>query len=93
MTGDIYAKIQEQLMLYGSQLITLGGNISPYVGAAIALVLGALLIYLGFKVKARAWEQDKKDAGEVIGGEVGNDQNTTKPVLDQGDDFLDGPKK
>ena len=92
MSGDVFAKIQEQLMLHGAALITLGGKINPWVGGALALIIGGLLIYLGFKVKAGAWEQDKKDSGEQVGEQVGQDQNTTKPVLDQGDDFF-GDKK
>jgi len=93
MTDDVYAKIYETLQLYGAQLITLGGRIHPYVGGAVGVLLLFGLIWLGWKVKKRAWEHEKDQSGSNVGGEVGQDQNTTKPVLDQGDDFFgDKPK-
>ena len=92
-SGNIFTTIQQSLEKYGAQLVTMFGSINPYLGAGVGLLLLVGLIYLGFRAKKWAWEDAKNQSGSTVGGEVGNDQNTTKPVLDSGDDFFgDGGK-
>ena len=85
----MWQEIQETIFQYGVELITMGGNIHPAVGAGIAVVLGILSIYLGFKVKKVKWEESKKKAGEKLGKELGGDQKSADDVQEGIDDFLD----
>ena len=87
-----FGKLLEIVQTKAADLITLGGKIHPYVGVVVAVFLGGLMIYLGFKAKAQRWEQEKKNAGEKISTEVGKDQQTTEQVLDQADKFFEEKK-
>lgn len=86
----MWETILQSLQTNGLSLITMGGKIHPYLGAAVALILSILLIYLAIKAKAEKWENEKKKSGEVISDGTSNSQDTSKKVGDAGDDFLDG---
>jgi len=77
----------------GLSLITMGGKISPYLGAVIALAIGIFLIYAMNRAKKEKFQDDKKQGGEVISDETSKSQDTAKKVGDAGDDFLDGDGK
>ena len=84
----MYEKLLEQIQSHGMELVTMGGKVSPYVGAGIAVLLTVVLIFLGFKVKKRKWEDAKKKAGETIGDQTADDQQTTDSVHSDVDDFF-----
>jgi len=85
----IYQELLNQIQENGVQLVTLGGQISPWVGAGIAALLAIVLIFLGIKVKKYKWKERKKKAGETIGEQTANDQQTTDSVQDNVDDFFE----
>lgn len=85
----MWQTISESLSTYSVKLIAMAGSINPYVGAAVALLIGILLIYAGFKAKAEKWMGDKEKSGEQISKGTSDSQNTAKGVNDKGDDFLD----
>jgi len=87
--SDLYEKIVETLQTNGIELITMGGSISPYLGAGVAAVLAILLVYLGFKIKKRNWKDEQRKAGEKIQTQTSKDQKTSKDVNDGIDGFLD----
>jgi len=72
-------------------LITWGGSINPILGAGIALVGAAALIYFGWKAGKQLFQKTKKKAGELISG-TGKDQNIVKKIKAGINNFLDGKK-
>lgn len=70
-------------------LITWGGSINPYLGAAIALAGTIALIYLGYKAGKQAFQKLKKRAGETI-SDTGKEQDVADEVQDGVNSFLDG---
>jgi len=70
-------------------LITLGGKIHPYAGAAVALIIVGLLVWLAIKAGKQIWAKKKKEAGEAISN-TGKEQGIAKKTQDGVDNFLGG---
>lgn len=83
-----YQKLSDTIIENGTQLVTLGGKIHPYAGAAVALLIVIASIWLGFKVKSQVWQKLKQKSGELLAG-TGSDQAAADKTQKTGDDFLD----
>lgn len=88
----MYEDLFNTLKVYSVELVTMGGRVHPYVGAAVALLVTVGLIFLGFKAKSQKWEDVRDKAGRAVGKDTGKDQQAAGDVLKQSDDFF-GDKK
>jgi len=80
------------LQTEGLKLITLSGNINPFLGLGVAILVGIALIYVGIKLKKDVWDKLIANSGETIGTTTGDNQGTTGTVLEGTDDWLNGKK-
>jgi hypothetical protein len=80
-------EIQKSILENATELITMGGKISPMVGGAVALLIALALAYFGFKAKKENSEKDRITAGQDNAGASG-DQKTNSTVDDKIEDFL-----
>jgi len=88
----MWQSMYNALINHGVDIITMGGKINPYIGLVISVILGIILVFVGFKFKNENWNSKVDASGSTIGTETNHNQDTTDEVLDGTDDWLDGKK-
>lgn len=83
-----YQALLNSLEQNSVKLITLGGSVSPYVGAVITLIVVGLIVWLGIKAKSQAWGNQKNQSGNDVNNNTGQDQGTSNDVQHSSDDFF-----
>lgn len=71
------------------EAMSLGGQIHPYVGLALGVLVVIIAIVYGINAGKKKWEKAKKKAGEMVGGEAPKKQKARDTAHQNLDDFLD----
>jgi len=88
--GEAFSEIIKE---HGVDIVTFGGNIHPYLGAALAVLLSIALAYLGIRAKNNKLRKDMAKAAKDVQKQTSKDQDTANSVNNEVDNFLEKEEK